>query len=249
MATKEFYIRNADETDARGPFTLEQITSLAEAGQVTPDTLYYEALAEQWVVIKDNEEVKDLIFPEKKKLSIKKDAKIQNLNKANEDDAPIEVTDFLAAAEGKTEDTKDKSEHIVMADRCAKIGIWGCIATLLVAASGEILPSIDVLTQFTAIKLLHNPLVALGVLDLVLSILLGLGVISLYPFVRFRAMLGMGFLGFVFYSQGQPLLLLAAVAGSLGLYTCTFVLSYGAIGISLLLSLGGMGALAFLLIR
>ena len=43
MATQEFYIRNASETEARGPFNLEQMVSLAEAGQVTADTLYYEA--------------------------------------------------------------------------------------------------------------------------------------------------------------------------------------------------------------
>ena len=34
MATQEFYIRSATETEARGPFTQEQLSSLTEAGQV-----------------------------------------------------------------------------------------------------------------------------------------------------------------------------------------------------------------------
>ena len=41
MATQEFYIRTASETEAHGPFTQEQLISLAEAGKVDPQTLYY----------------------------------------------------------------------------------------------------------------------------------------------------------------------------------------------------------------
>jgi len=40
MATQEFYVRNESETEARGPFNLEQLLSLAENGQVTAETLY-----------------------------------------------------------------------------------------------------------------------------------------------------------------------------------------------------------------
>ena len=36
MAMQEIYLRNATDTEARGPFNLEQVTSLADAGQVTP---------------------------------------------------------------------------------------------------------------------------------------------------------------------------------------------------------------------
>lgn len=248
MATKEFYIRNPDETDSRGPFTPEQLNSLAEAGQVTADTLYYEANSEQWIAIKDNAEVKEQVFPEKKKLTIKKNAPAPVENKVVDDRPAISVHDFLAAAEGKTEETKDKSHDMVMADRCAKIGLWGGILILLLAAAGEILPSIDVLTQFALPKLLANPLVILGVLDVALAVLLILGVVSIYPFVRFRAMLGLGFMGFIYYTQGQMPHLGAAVAGSVGLYLCTVFLSYIPISIGLLLGLGGMGALAYLLI-
>ncbi|MFA5264985.1 MAG: DUF4339 domain-containing protein [Opitutaceae bacterium] len=249
MATKEFYIRNPDETEARGPFSVEQLTSLVEAGQVTADTLFYEASTEQWIAIKDNAEVKELTFPEKKKLTIKKNVPAPVQNAQSSDSRPaISVHDFLAAAEGRTDDTKDKSHDLMMADRCAKFGLWGCILTLLLAAAGEILPSIDVLTQFSAPKLIANPLVVLGALDVALSVLLILGVVTIYPLVRFRAMLGLGFLGFIYFTQGQPMLLAATVAGSVGLYICTVFLSYVPIGLGLLLGLGGMGALGYLLI-
>lgn len=247
MPTQEFYIRNASETDARGPFTLEQLVSLADAGQVTSETLYYDAHSEQWVAIGDTPEVKAAVFPEKKKLSIKKDPQVQMLNKETETHPGIDVTDMLAAAEGRTKDTEDKSAHLVMADRCAKFGIWGCVAILLCAAVGEITPSIDVLTNFSVGALFGAPLVILGVIDVVLALLLLLGVIAVYPFVRFRAMLGLGFLGFLFWTQNQPIHLAAAAAGSLGLYVSTVFLSYIPLGVGLLLGIGGMGALSYML--
>jgi hypothetical protein len=248
MATQEFYIRSASETEARGPFSVEQLVSLSENGQVTPETLYYDANAEKWIVIGENAEVHALVFPEKKKLTIKKDAKVATLNKESDSRAPISVQDILAAAEGKTEDTKDNSAGIVMADRCAKLGLWGCIAMLIIAAAAEILPSIEVLTKFTPAGLLNAPLVILGVIDVFLAVMLLLGVVSLYPFIRFRAMLGLGFLGFVFWTRGEHTPLLAVLAGSVGLYISTVFVSYVPIAIGLALGLGGMGGLAYFLI-
>ena len=248
MATQEFYIRSASETEARGPFYVEQLVSLAENGQVTPETLYYDANTEKWIVIGENAEVHALVFPEKRKLTIKKDSQIATLNKESDSRAPISVHDMLAAAEGRTEDTEDKSAGMVMADRCAKLGLWGCIFMLIIAAAAEILPSIEVLTKFTPAGLLHAPLVVLGAIDVFLAVMLLLGVVSLYPFIRFRAMLGLGFLGFVFWTRGEHTPLLAALAGSVGLYTCTVFVSYLPIAIGLALGLAGMGGLAYFLI-
>jgi len=248
MATQEFYIRSASETEARGPFSVEQLVSLAETGHVTPETLYYDANAEKWIVIGENAEVHALVFPEKKKLTIKKDAEVATLNLESDERAPISVHDMLAAAEGQTEDTKDRSAGLVMAERCAKFGMWGCIVMLIVAAAAEILPSIEVLTKFTPAGLMNAPLVILGMIDVFLAVMLLLGVVSMYPFIRFRAMLGLGFLGFVFWTRGEHTPLLAALAGSVGLYMCTVFVSYLPIAIGLGLGLAGMGGLAYFLI-
>lgn len=247
METKEFYIRNADETDARGPYTLEQLASLGETGLVSASTLYYDAMAEQWMVIGDNAELKALVFPEKKKLSLKKTE--EKAEPAKEAGASREVTDFLRAAEGRTEDTQDRLAAATMADRCARAGTWGCILMLVLAAAGEAMPSLDVLVHFSTAKLIANPLVILGLLDVLLALVLALGAVSVYPFVRFRAMLGLGFLGFVFYGQGHTVPLLATIAGSLGLYLSTVFLRYAPLAFSIGLGLGGMGFLAFYLLR
>src|SRR5512132_2768686 len=103
MATQELYIRNATETEARGPFNTQQVADLAEAGQVTADTLIYDATTEQWVAINANPELMAVIFPEKKKLALKA-KEIKTLNKPDEHAKPITVNDMLDAAEGKTED-------------------------------------------------------------------------------------------------------------------------------------------------
>ena len=57
MQSQEFYIRQATETDARGPYNLEQLMSLAETGFVTPETLYYDTISECWAVIDDTLQV------------------------------------------------------------------------------------------------------------------------------------------------------------------------------------------------
>jgi len=56
MAMEEIYIRSESETEARGPFNLEQLVSLADTGQVTAETLFYDANTEQWSAIGSNEE-------------------------------------------------------------------------------------------------------------------------------------------------------------------------------------------------
>lgn len=246
MATQEFYIRNASETEARGPFTVEQLVSLAEAGQVTADTLYYDANAERWLALGSNLEIKAAVFPEKKKLAIKKAVRVNTLNKANETQVPIDVSDMLAAAEGRTADTRNRGHNYAMADRCAKIGLYGCMLMLLMAAATEILPSIEIIVDFSPDKLLTAPIVALGLIDLALVILIFLGVVATYPFLRFRAMFGLGFLGLFYWLQHDHISLAAAVAGSVGLYCSTIFLSYLPTTIALILGLAGFGSLVYL---
>ena len=105
MATQEFYIRNASETEAHGPFTQEQLVSLAEAGKVDPQTLYYEAGTEQWISIAANAELKASVFPEKRRLTIKPKDSIESVNAPAESAPPLSVDDMLAAAERWRRDT------------------------------------------------------------------------------------------------------------------------------------------------
>ncbi len=248
MATQEFYIRNESETEARGPFNLEQLTSLIDSNQITLETLFYDAGTEQWAAIGSSEELKVALFPEKKRLKVKAKENLRTLNTATDSRPPITVDDMLAAAEGRTAETGDKRDPAIAMARAAALGIWSGIAMLLIATFGEVLPSIDFVMAFDAAKLPEHPLVLLGAIDLVLALLLGLGMMSLYPLVRFRAALGLGFLGFIFFAQGQSLPLLAVCGGSIGLYLCTISVNLFSVLIGAAVGIAGMAAVPYSLV-
>jgi len=249
MATQEFYIRNESDTEARGPFNLEQLTSLADNGQVTVETLFYDATTEEWKPISTDIDVKAALFPEKKTLKMRAKTEIRSLNQESSDSRPpITVGDILAAAEGRTGDTAAKIDPAFAMVRAAAIGLWGSVGILILAALAEILPSIDFLMAFNPAKLLEHPLVILGLVDVIMVVLLGLGSVSIYPFVRFRAALGLGFLGFLFFTQGMTLQFLAVLAGSLGLFLCTISVRLPVVLVSALIGLAGMGGVAYRLI-
>jgi GYF domain 2 len=248
MATQEFYIRNEAETEARGPFNIEQLVSLAAAGQVTNETLCYDAATEAWGPLANNQELKAAVFPEKNKLVMKKDLKIATLNKPAEHSAPITVDDMLAAAEGKTPDTKGRSDPKIAMARAARIGMWAAVLALLAAAAGEVLPAADAIQSLNWNKLIAQPLVILGALDLFLAVLLGMGAVGAYPFVRFRAALGIGFVGFIFYVQGFETPLIAAVAGAVGLYFCTILTNTMTVLLAALAAIAGMAGMTYFLL-
>lgn len=246
MANQEIYVRGASDAEARGPFAMEQLVSLVEAGQVTTETYFYDAVTEQWLLISSSPEMKTLLWPEKKKMGFKqKEFKVVNDDKASSE-SPITVQQFLAAAEGKTEDTKDKQDKSIM---MMNASIWGTRSAALISllsAAALILPGMDAITTMDLAKIAEKPLVFLGAVDLVIGLLLLLGVISIYPFVRFRAVFGLGFMGFLFMTQEQLSPMIAVAAGSVGLYFCTIFLSYIPLAVAALVGLGGMAMLATL---
>ena len=89
------------------------------------------------------------------------------------------------------------------------------------------------------LKIAVAPLVLLGALDLFIAVNLALGVVAFYPFVRFRAALGFGFVGFIFFTHGQSDMVLALAAGSIGLYCCTAFVSLVPVILSTLLAVAG----------
>ncbi len=248
MPTQEFYVRNPAETEARGPFNLEQLISLAEAGHVTFDTLCYDPTTENWTTLGSNHELKSAVFPEKKKLTIKKDLKVSAMNKGPDSAAPITVDDMLAAAEGRTADTKGKLNPEIGMARAAKIGMWSALAILLVSCAGELLPATDTLLALDWGKILTSPFILFGIADLVFAVLLGLGTAALYPIIRFRAMLGFGFLAFIFYMQGLQAQILEAGIGLLGLYLCTVLVNLMGVLIAAAAGLLGMAAVTYYLL-
>ncbi len=241
----EYYIRGANDADARGPFSVEQLHSLAESGQLSPaETYFYDATTEQWQLIGQNAGLKAALWPEKRKLGFK-EKEFKPINQEQTGSTPaITVEQFLAAAEGKTEDTKgrkDKSETMMVV---AQWGTRAAALACLASAAALALPSIEAIMAMDVAKIMERPIIALGVIDVVLGLLLFLGLIQLYPFVRFRAMFGLGFLGFLFWLNGQPTAMIAVAAGSAGMYFCTIFLSYIPLAIAAVAAVGGMFMLA-----
>ena len=72
MAEKEYFVRNPDSENARGPFTMDKLVSLADAGQFTRDSLIYDEEDEKWKAIRDNSALCAQMFPEKKKLTLRR---------------------------------------------------------------------------------------------------------------------------------------------------------------------------------
>ena len=246
MAMEEIYIRSESETEARGPFNLEQLISLADNGQVTAETLFYDATTEQWCAIGSNEELMSQILPQRKKLKIK--AKLTLLNEEGDSSPPITVDEILAAAEGRTAETAGRQDPTIAMARAAAMGRWAVILMFLVCAVGELLPASDAVMTLDPMKILPYPMVLIGAIDLVLATLLGLGVVSLYPFVRFRAALGLGFIGFIFWTNGQVMPFIYLAGGSLGLYTSTIFVTYMPVFLAAGLGLAGLGAVSWFLI-
>ena len=245
MATQEFYIRNASETEARGPFTHEHLISLAETGQVTKETLYYDAIKEQWTPITDNTELTAVVFPEKAALKLKAKVKLKTINVTDTNAAPISVDDMLAAAEGRTDETKDKLDPAIARERAAAVGLYSTIALLLISAVALMLPSIDILSDLDPVVLIQHPLALLGGFNLVLAVLLLLQMTSVYPVIRFSAAMGVGLVGFLLWTQGQTMPLAAFAIGSAGLYFCTVFVSFIGIGLAVGLGFAGMLGYAF----
>jgi hypothetical protein len=247
MATQEFYIREASEAEARGPFNLEQLVSLAETNQLTVDTLWYDPAVEDWAAIGTNDELKASLFPEKRKLRMKPKEVIVP-TKSADSLAPITVEDMLAGAEGRTDDTKDKKDPAIAQAKAARIGMYSAVVCLVLAAAGEMLPAADAISAMDLGKLMAQPLVFLGAADLFVATMLGLGVVTFYPIVRFRAAAGLGFFGFLFFAQGMPVPLLSVLAGSAGLYFATVWVDFLPVAVASGLGLAGCAGCAYFLL-
>ncbi|TVR54100.1 MAG: DUF4339 domain-containing protein [Puniceicoccaceae bacterium] len=221
---EEFYIRNEGDEEARGPFTMDQLSSLADAGQVNRETFYYDINEEKWIPVGDNEALLTTLFPEKKKLRIKPKENIQSLNAKDQETKPITVHEMLAAAEGRTPETSGKRDPRVLGAKAAFIGMNAAAVILGLSALGFLLPRLGIILSLDFGVMLGNPFLLLGLLDLFLCVGLGLQVSALFPLVRFRAMAGAGFLLVLMTVQGDPLLgLLFALAG-LALFFNTLLL-------------------------
>ena len=124
-------------------------------------------------------------------------------------------------------------------------------AILAVSAANNILPyyhiAAEVIKEADFLLLLSKPMLIIGLIDALLALFLFLSVTEIYPMLRFRMMIGLGYFGFFHWAEwynGDPSsfpLMVCISVGSIGVYICTLTLNF----ILMVLS-GGLGLLAML---
>lgn len=255
-------MRTEEEETAKGPYNLDKLRTLAEAGIVTREHVYFDVKMEAWLPIQSNESLMEQIFPAKKKLSLRAKAAIAaaDSNQDEEDahgEKAIRIEDMLAAAEGNTKETRYIREQAQWRDRTAAISVPAIGIILLASAATMIYPSWEVIANFlndaeaSYLIFLQYPVLLLGVLDLVLGIMVLLNALEIFPFIRLRALLGSGFfstLYFVQYYHGDPSGLwlgLAALGFGIGLFVCTLTLSFRLMLTAVIASAVGVVGLAW----
>lgn len=247
---QEYYIRQEGDEDSRGPFTLDQLSSLVEAGQVTRQTYYYDSISEKWLEIQSNAELIAALFPTKKKLSIKTKESVPSINTPKkEDEKPITVEEMLAAAEGETAETRGKRDLTPRKAMAARWGMRSMALMFLISAAGMLVLHMDAVLSLDVVAILTNPFVLIGLADLLLGLLLFLEITSLYSLVRFRAALGLGFFGFLFWADGNILPIAALAAGSIGAFLTTLTVNLWSVAFFSLLGLAGMVGFAYFLVN
>lgn len=100
---REYYIRREGDEDASGPYDLDQITSLFEAGKLEKDAYVYDIDTENWILIEECEELMKELFPEKKKLTLRsKDSSAEDdSEEGSSDEADAESKDATSESTEK----------------------------------------------------------------------------------------------------------------------------------------------------
>lgn len=236
---EEYFIRGPEEETASGPFSIDALLTLAEAGKITPDHYYFDPRMESWALIRSNEALMGQVFPEKKRLSLRQKAADEELEGAVEEELPeIKVDEMLAAAEGHTKDTKHVRTKRQWEDRTAGIAVPILGTLLLISAISVLYPSWSIIdgimneTDGAMQRLFQNPVVFLGAFDLIMGAFLFLNATEVFPLLRFRAMVGGGFFAVLYaaaWLNGDPTglwLSISSLSFGIGLYTCTITLNF-----------------------
>ncbi|MFT5837301.1 MAG: hypothetical protein ACI9ZV_000806 [Candidatus Azotimanducaceae bacterium] len=245
----DYYIRTPELNESRGPFDISKLLTLAEAGQINPNTLYYDESREEWVPIALNEALKAQVFPERKKLSlnVSKDEKTE-VEGASADGLNVEA--MLAAAEGDTAEKRKLTNRKKSFERAAGISTVGLGLMMIFSALFMILPFTlqiqGALGDNNFARIFNYPTVLIGAFDLVLGILLILAVTEVFPLARGRAMLTLGFGAYVGWALGDPMIMVLTAAAGIGIFWATLARSMITMTLAFILGIGGNLYLAYL---
>lgn len=250
----DYYIRTPEQDESRGPFDVSKLNTLAEAGQINPNTLYYDEDKEEWLPLALNAELHAQVFPKREKLNltVQKASDTAETDKAGTDDEAdtVRVDTMIAAAEGNTEQRRKLTRRKKSLDRAATFAGIGLAIMMLFSALSMILPLIPELEKrlpTAGLATVFNyPIILVGIFDFLIAVLLLLSVTEIYPLLRGRAMLGLGFGAYVGWAIDDPVLVGLTIASGVGLFMGTLAQRMGTLMCAFALGIGGHGYLAYL---
>jgi hypothetical protein len=248
----DYYIRTPDHNESRGPFDPMKLQTLAEAGQITENSLYYDESKEEWVPIALNKELLAEVFPEREylKLKVQKTEKELEKKEAKRDPGGHHVEDMLSAADGKTKQRKAIKSREESRNKTANISAPALGFMMMGSAVFLLYPHFDIINE--AIDsgsfgvFINRPFILLGLIDLILGIVLFLAVTEVYPVLRGRGMLTLGFGIYVGWALGDPILMGISAAAGVGIFLATITQRFSIMLLAVVLGVGGHGALAYL---
>ncbi len=195
---ESLYIRQPNEEQGRGPYNQEQLESLAATGHILPDTLFSTDNSE-WFTVQARPDLYIQLFPPQKTIRLKK-----SVHPATPD-----ATATTSAA--TTEAPQDELTRILKGDsKATKKETPSRVAALLTSP----LPWVNQLTGLVMllaawtflthnpgkivevfsnpILLLEHPTLAVGMIDLLVTLFLFLGASGLHSYVRSRLLVMAG---------------------------------------------------------
>jgi hypothetical protein len=251
----DYYIRTPDREESRGPFDASQLLTLAEAGQITENTLHYDETKEEWIPIALNEQLKADVFPDREKLSLKVnqskgDASDAEASDASKEQGGIHVTDMLAAAERISGDTLHLKKKEESFEKAAALSTTGLGLMMMLSAIALLAPQFEAVNEAISAQevstIVNYPFILVGLFDFLMAIGLFLAVTEIYPVLRGRGMLTFGFGIYIGWALGDPIIMLASAAAGFGIFYATISRSYSSMLLAIALGVGGNGVLAYL---
>jgi hypothetical protein len=181
----DHYIRTPDCEESRGSFDASQLSTLAEAGQITETSRHLK----------------------KKEKSLQKSTALSN----------------------------------------SSIGLMMMLSAVFLLAPH--FSAINEAISAGKISTIFNyPFIIVGLFDFIMAALLFLSVTEIYPLLRGRAMLTLGFGIYVGWALGDPIILIASAAAGFGIFHATIAQSLSTMLVAMALGIGGNATLAYLAI-
>lgn len=249
----DYYIRTPEQDESRGPFNLSKLLTLAEAGQVTENTLYYDEDKEEWIPIAVNEALKAQVFPKSESLKLRigqSSEDEESPDDSADDGVGINVENMLKAAEADTEETRHLKSSQKSFERAVALASMTLGLMMILSSISFLIPHLDAVqvavSEGSYATLVNYPFLLVGLFDLIMAVLLLLSVTEVYPLLRGRSMLGLGFGVYLGWALGDPLLLFAFALGGAGVFLATMAQRLSIMLLAIVMGIGGNGALAYL---